>query len=275
MLEWSRLDALGIDHLWTYDHLAWRDLRDGPWFGAVPLLAAVAAVTTRSMLGTLVASPNFRHPVPFAKEAMTLTEISGGRFICGVGAGGTGWDATVLGEPPWSRSERTERFVEFVDLLATLLRQDSTTQRGKFYSAQDARMIPVRQTPLAIAATGRQGMDAVARHGDWWITFGHPTAVGTMAPREAADEARSQIARLDEALDRDARPSGDVRRAILVGSSSEPWYDSVETFTELAETYADIGFTDIIVHAPRDAPPYDYDPEVFEAILAVAGNEPE
>ena len=48
-------------------------------------------------LGTFVASPNFRHPVPFAKELMTLDDLSGGRFQLGVGAGGPGFDATVLG----------------------------------------------------------------------------------------------------------------------------------------------------------------------------------
>jgi alkanesulfonate monooxygenase SsuD/methylene tetrahydromethanopterin reductase-like flavin-dependent oxidoreductase (luciferase family) len=67
----------------------------------VPTLAAAAAVTERIRLGTMVASPNFRHPVPFAKDLMTLDEISGGRFILGIGAGagGDGFDASVLGEP--------------------------------------------------------------------------------------------------------------------------------------------------------------------------------
>ncbi|MGA2522463.1 MAG: LLM class flavin-dependent oxidoreductase, partial [Acidimicrobiales bacterium] len=62
---WSRVEELGFDHAWTYDHLAWRTLRDSTWFGAVPVLAAAVVVTTRIRLGTLVASPNFRHPVPF------------------------------------------------------------------------------------------------------------------------------------------------------------------------------------------------------------------
>lgn len=270
--EWTRLDAIGVEHLWTYDHLTWRDLRDGPWFGAVPLLAAISAVTKRSLLGTLVASPNFRHPVPFAKEAMTLAEISGERFICGIGAGGTGWDATVLGKPTWTRAERTDRFVEFVDLLALLISQESTTHRGEYYAADDARMIPVRHTPLAIAATGARGMDAVARHGDWWITFGHPTKVGAMTSGEAVDEARAQITRLDDAMSRSDRPHREVRRAILVGSSAERWYESGSAFEELAQTYAALGFTDIIVHAPRKNAPHDYNPEVFESILELAGH---
>jgi len=62
----------------TYDHLAWRTLRDAPWFGAVPTLAVAATVTSRIRLGPLVASPNFRHPDSFARELITLDDVSGG-----------------------------------------------------------------------------------------------------------------------------------------------------------------------------------------------------
>ena len=65
---WQRAEELGFDHAWTYDHLAWRSLRNEPWFGAVPTLTAAALATSRIRIGPLVASPNYRHPVPFAKE---------------------------------------------------------------------------------------------------------------------------------------------------------------------------------------------------------------
>src|SRR5205085_9242930 len=97
--------------------LAWRSLRDSAWFAAVPTLTAAATATERIRLGTLVASPNFRHPVPFAKELMTLDDISGGRLTVGIGAGGEGWDATMLGHSAWSRPERADRFAELVGLL--------------------------------------------------------------------------------------------------------------------------------------------------------------
>ncbi len=87
----------------------------------MPLLAAVAATTETMRIGTLVTSPNFRHPVTLAKEVMTLDVISGGRLTLGIGAGGVGWDATALGQAPWSRSERTRRFEEFVAALDHLL----------------------------------------------------------------------------------------------------------------------------------------------------------
>ena len=123
---WRRAEELGFDHAWTYDHLAWRSLRDAPWFGAMPTLAAAAVVTTRMRLGTLVASSNFRHSVSFAKEIITLDDVSAGRFTLGIGAGGDGWDATMLGQRAWSRRERAERFVEFGHLLDRLLRDPAT-----------------------------------------------------------------------------------------------------------------------------------------------------
>ncbi len=94
--RWRKAESLGFDHAWTYDHLTWRSLRDGPWFGAVPTLAAAASVTARIRLGTLVASPNFRHPVPFAKELMSLDVLSAGRIIAGLGAGGGGFDVLLI-----------------------------------------------------------------------------------------------------------------------------------------------------------------------------------
>ena len=77
-----------------------RSFRDRPWFGAVPTLAAAAAATTHLRLGPLVTSPNFRHPVTLAKDLMSLDDISAGRLIVGIGAGGIGFDAEVLGEAP-------------------------------------------------------------------------------------------------------------------------------------------------------------------------------
>ena len=96
----QRLEALGYDHLWTYDHLTWRRYRERPWHAAIPWLTGVACATSRVEIGTLVASPNIRHPVTLAQEAITLDHVSGGRFVLGVGTGGIGFDSTVFGGEP-------------------------------------------------------------------------------------------------------------------------------------------------------------------------------
>src|SRR5690349_21893504 len=104
---WRLADELGFAHAWTYDHVAWRERIGQTWYAAMPTLAAAAAITGRIGLGTLVASPNFRHPVPFAKEVATVDDVSDGRFILGLGAGAGGLDAEMLGGTPWSNAERS------------------------------------------------------------------------------------------------------------------------------------------------------------------------
>src|SRR5690242_7093990 len=127
---WQRAEELGFHTAYTYDHLSWRTFRDEPWFGAVPTLTAAAAAIERIRLGTLVTSPNFRHPVTLAKELVTMDDVSGGRLTVGIGAGGVGFDATAMGQQAWSPKERTERFEEFLPLLDRLLTQDATTEAG-------------------------------------------------------------------------------------------------------------------------------------------------
>src|SRR5258708_36228210 len=120
--RWQQAEAYGFNHAWTYDHLGWRSLVDRPWFDAVPTLTAAATVTSRIALGTFVASPNFRHPVSFARQLTALDDISSGRMVLGLGAGsgGSSFDARVLGGPELSPRERPHRFGEFAGLLDLL-----------------------------------------------------------------------------------------------------------------------------------------------------------
>src|SRR6266487_284703 len=128
---WQQAEELGFAHAWTYDHLTWRGHRDLPWFSAIPTLTAAALATDRIRLGTLVASPNFRHPLTLAKEIVTLDDISGGRLTLGIGRGSAGWDATMLGADVSSPREGSERFREFVELTDLLLRQSEERRVGK------------------------------------------------------------------------------------------------------------------------------------------------
>src|SRR6478609_6794474 len=200
--KWLQAEEWGFDHAWTYDHLAWRALADQPWFATVPLLAAAALVTERIGLGTWVASPNYRHPVPFAKELMSLDDVSGGRFLLGVGAGGSGWDAGVLGVKAPTPRQRGQRLEEFVTLLDLLLTQPVTTWRGDWFSAVDARMYPgsVQQPrmPFVVAANGPKGIRLAAQRGDAWAT------TGATSPEDGQDAwwrgVAGLVARFEEAL---------------------------------------------------------------------------
>ena len=274
--RWRRAEELGAHTAWTYDHLTWRELRDGPWFGAVPLLSAVAATTSTVRLGTLVTSPNFRHPVTLAKEVMTLDDLSGGRVTLGIGAGGTGWDATALGQEPWPPAERTSRFAEFVDHLDRLLREPAVDRLdGRWYHAVDARALPgcVQQprVPFAVAGGGQRALAVAARHASTWVTYGDPGRAAAMTPAECLETVRVQAARLDDACAEAGRDPCTVDRLYLQGITGEPWLESLESFRDLAGAYAELGFTDLALHWPRTEPPFVSDPDVFEEILASAG----
>jgi len=88
--QWEWADDVGFATAWTYDHIRWGGMPDGPWHASVPVLAAAAAVTKRVRLGTLVATPNFRHPVTLARDALAP------RGLSRVNPGGTPWTALLL-----------------------------------------------------------------------------------------------------------------------------------------------------------------------------------
>lgn len=268
---WRRAEELGFDHAWTYDHLAWRSLRDSPWFGAVPVLTAAALVTEHIRLGPLVASPNFRHPVPFAKEVMTLDDISGGRLTLGIGAGGPGWDATMLGHEAWSLNERASRFSEFVELLDRVLREPASSSRGEWYSADEARSIPgcVQQprVPFAVAATGPRGMRLAATHGDTWVTAGDPNTE-TAGVDEAARVIGAQSAQLEQACAVVGRDPQTINRLVLTGPLLNEPCGSADELRDAIGRYEEVGVTDLVVHWPRSEPPYEGDPAIFERVIS-------
>lgn len=269
---WQRAEALGFDHAWTYDHLTWRSFRDSAWFAAIPTLTAAALATQRMRLGTLVASLNFRHPVPFAKELITLDDISGGRLTLGIGAGGSGWDATMLGQPAWSPPERADRFAEFVELLDQLLRQPDTSYQGRFYAANEARTYPgcVQQPrlPLALAATGPRGMALAAKFGQIWVTNGDRAQGEKLLAQAGAKIVGEQMARLDEICEQVGRDPASLRRLVLSGERLDSGLGSVAEFQDTLGRYADLGVTDFVVHWPRPAEPYAADLATFERIFS-------
>ncbi|MDX8056135.1 LLM class flavin-dependent oxidoreductase [Lentzea sp. BCCO 10_0798] len=265
--KWRAADEYGFHHAWTYDHLGWRSLVDGPWFGAVPTLTAAAMVTSRIRLGTFVANPNFRHPVPFARELLTLDDVSDGRFTLGVGAGGAGYDTTVMGgEAPLPR-DRTARFGEFVELLDQLLVKDRTSWQGEFYSAEEARSAPGcvqrPRVPFVVAANGPKAMRIAARFGQGWVTTGPPT--------EDLEAWWRGVAELSEQFTETFVTHGrSSRMSRHLNLDSAPVYSlsSAAYFTDAVGRAAELGFTDVVAHWPRHDGVYAGSESVVEEIAA-------
>jgi len=269
--SWTRAEELGFDHSWTYDHLAWRSLADEPWGATIPTLTAAATVTTRIRLGTFVSSPNFRHPVTFAKDVATVDDIAGGRFLLGIGSGGTGFDAFVLGQAELTPRQRHDRFTEFVEQLDGLLRfeQDGPISfAGGWFTTYEARMVGVPaqlpRVPFVIAANGPKGLDLVARYGQGWVSTGRDGVTGEQWWQSVAALAD----RLDDAAERVGRDATSIDRYLSIDSGGTFALSSVGAFEDIVGRAAGLGFTDVIAHWPREGGIYAGNESVLEEVAA-------
>lgn len=269
---WARAEELGFDHAWTYDHLSWRTLADEPWGATIPTLTAAATVTSRIRLGTFVSSPNFRHPVTFAKDVATLDDIAGGRFILGVGSGGTGFDASVLGQPELTARERHARFTEFVEQLDGLLRFEHDgpiSHSGEWFTAHEARMVgmpaQLPRMPFVVAANGPKGLDLAARFGQGWVSTGGDGLAGDQWWQSVAALA----GRLDDAAERAGREAASIDRYLSIDSGGLYSLSSVGAFEDVVARAAALGFTDVIAHWPREGGIYAGDESVLEEVAAL------
>lgn len=165
-------EAVGFDSIWLGDHLLFRgDGRPerGPW-EAWTLLAALAAATERVTLGPLVACVGFHPPGLLAKMAATVDEVSGGRFVFGLGAG---WNATEFRAFGIAYDHRVARFAESFAIIRELLAGKRASLDGEFFQAQDAVLLPHphRCVPLMIGSNGPRMLALALPHVDAWNTW--------------------------------------------------------------------------------------------------------
>jgi alkanesulfonate monooxygenase SsuD/methylene tetrahydromethanopterin reductase-like flavin-dependent oxidoreductase (luciferase family) len=267
--RWRRAEQYGFDHAWTFDHLAWRELADSPWYATIPTLVAAALETSVLRLGTWVTTPNFRHPVPLAKELMTLDAMSQGRLNVGLGAGAQGFDASVLGQAALSPGQASARFREFVTVLDLLLTQRRTTWQGEWFAAVDARNVPgpVQQPrpPFIIAANGPRGMRLAVTTAEGWATMG--TAARDADAGTWWAGAREASERCHEAMSEAGRPANSMARylnlEVLTTSMT-----SIEQFRDNVGRAAELGYTDVVIAWPRPDGPFAGDEKVLEEIAA-------
>jgi len=183
----SRAEALGFDSLWVPDHLllTWQEKTRGIW-ECWSGLSALAAVTHRVELRSLVACTAFRSPALLAKMADTIDEISGGRLILGLGAGWNGPESQVF---DMKSDHRVDRFEEALQIIVPLLRTGRVDFAGKYYQARDCELRPRGPRPggppILIGDKGPRMLRLAATHADLW------NAEGPMRrPEEVAEMLR-------------------------------------------------------------------------------------
>jgi alkanesulfonate monooxygenase SsuD/methylene tetrahydromethanopterin reductase-like flavin-dependent oxidoreductase (luciferase family) len=165
-------EEVGFDSIWVGDHLLYRDDGEeerGPW-EAWTLLGALAASTERVQLGPLVACAAFHPPALLAKMAATLAEVSGGRFVLGLGAGWNEEEFRAFGLP---YDRRVSRFEESFAIVRGLLAGERVTLAGRHWQADDAVLIPAPTIParLMVGSNGPRMLAITLPHVDAWNTW--------------------------------------------------------------------------------------------------------
>jgi probable F420-dependent oxidoreductase len=165
-------EEVGFDSIWLGDHLLYRG--DGrPERGpheAWTLMAALAAVTERVTIGPLVACAGFHPPAVIAKMAATVDEVSGGRFVLGLGAGWNEAEFRAFGIP---YDHRVSRFEEAFAIIRGLLDGERVTLDGRFHRVEDVVLLPrpAVRPKLMIGSNGPRMLGIALPHADAWNTW--------------------------------------------------------------------------------------------------------
>ena len=198
-----RAEALGFDAVWIADELLWRPA-DAPaqgWWECVAMAGAVAAATSRIKVGTWVLSALHRNPGITAKAVETIDEISGGRFVFGLGSGHAGRQAHAFGLP---EDHVFGRFEEAIEIIVPLLRQGRADFEGAFHAARDLEHRPLGprpgRIPIMMGAKGPKMLQLAVRHADIWSWYVEERSDLTeFGPRLAAMVAACEAAGRDPA----------------------------------------------------------------------------
>ncbi|MGC4189675.1 MAG: LLM class flavin-dependent oxidoreductase [Thermomicrobiales bacterium] len=256
----------GFDALWVADHfVAGNGSEEQPYLGvweSFTLMAGLAARVPDLQIGSMVVSTGFRNPGVVAKMAETIDEVSGGRFILGLGAG---WHKPEYAQYGLPYDHRVSRFDDAIRIIHPLLRTGEADYRGEFYQANDALNIPrgprASGVPILVGSNGPRMLGLIAEHADAWNTAWHRDSTRVGAQIEALETAC-------EAVGRD--PNSLVKTAGLYfddGFGADA--DDVSNAVRLIGEFRDLGFTHLILQSfPLTAAKLDAFRTVIEMVRA-------
>ena len=273
-----RVDDLGYDHLWTWDHL-YAIFGDPyqPIFEGWSTLAAWAMATKRTRLGLLVGANTFRNPGLVAKNAATLDHISNGRAILGIGGAWMEPEHTAHGIDFGSGfGQRLDWLDEAVGAIRPLLDGETvTSQPGGHYNFDHLRHHPLpvqAHLPIMIGGSGeKKTLRTVARYADMWnamgtpefiahkvdVLKGHCDAVGrdiaeiefTLGVKLTIRDTQAEAERvMHAALEHNRTPGSDVE------DDDTFWNGSPAQIADRLRPYVELGFRTVISEQPA---PYD------------------
>jgi alkanesulfonate monooxygenase SsuD/methylene tetrahydromethanopterin reductase-like flavin-dependent oxidoreductase (luciferase family) len=250
-------EAGGWDGVWISDHLMpSREPLDAPVLECWTTATAVAALVPRIRIGTLVCPLTYRHPVLLAKMAANVAQLSGGRFVLGVGAGWQANEHLANGLPYPVVGDRLRRLDEGCLVIRRLLSGEVVVHGGTHFTLEGSVVspLPPNPIPLLVGVKGEQSaLRIAARHADEWNAWGMP------------DTFRHKSAILDRLCHEAGRDPSTIRRsaqALIQLSTNKPsqptdprWKASgmptiaggVEEVTAAIADYASAGLDEFIV----------------------------
>jgi len=177
----AALEGAGFDSVWVPDHFLHRapvmevGQEVGCWEAWVAL-GAIAQATSKIQIGVLVTCLPWRNPGIVARMTETLEELSGGRFVLGLGAGWHEPEYDAYGLP---FDHRFSRFDDAFAILEPLLRTGKADYQGEYFSAKDAISIPRGPrgeqggVPILFGTHGDKMIELTAKYADAWNTCWH------------------------------------------------------------------------------------------------------
>jgi len=257
-LDWPRLAATWtlagetrlFDAGWMSDHLSDASRgRGGPSPESITTLAALASRVPGMWIGVAVASNTFRHPAVLAKAAAALDNVTGGRFVLGLGAGWHEGEHEQFGIPLPPMVERFDRFESAVRVFAALFSDEARRSPGvtlddPYYPLRGATLEPGTMRPggppLWLGVTKRRGVALAARYAEGWPMPGN-------RPGDVAyfSEKRDEIRRAVEAAGRD--PAEFTFAAQLACGETDA---ELKTAREVAEDLLRAGADHLILAVP-------------------------
>jgi alkanesulfonate monooxygenase SsuD/methylene tetrahydromethanopterin reductase-like flavin-dependent oxidoreductase (luciferase family) len=192
-------EASGFTGIAFIDHLEAPGLPDESIWEAMSVATWVAAKTERLRIGHLVLCDAFRHPAVLAKQAVTLSEASDGRFELGLGSGSWPAEFTRFDVGQQDPVARVKQLESHLDVISQYWGRGDDATRSQ-------SPLPTHPIPLILGGTGRRMMELVRKYADWWnIPANHIDRLAELAP--AAGSARVSIQQMIGFVRRDSDPA--------------------------------------------------------------------
>lgn len=253
------IEKMGWDGFWYADHYMPNTPDGEPIAGdfheCFSILSALAAVTQRVRLGSLVTPTTMNHPALIANRAATIDRISNGRFVLGMGAGWQVNEHKAFGIELFGNKDRVDRFAEAIEITSRMLTQERVTFDGKHFSITNAPCEPKpvqNPLPILVGTGGPRMLRLTARFAQEWNTWGTPEVAGgvletlrTACEKEGRDFAtvRKSVQPLFFFVDSDE--TAEKLKAVvpadrsIVGTSSQ--------LVDAVGTYKELGFDEVCV----------------------------